>query len=616
MRLKQHRLSRSLARTATAIVRKISVVLATLGVVSILGAFASTAPASAAGQFTSIQSGFSDELYGTASGFFGGVAFAPNADPWVDFCGFGGSPLDRFENATTTPEHGSNVHPLVAGSPFPSNAGCGLTNNPDGFVYSNTGSGATQINASTAAPTGKVFGEPGNVLGITTDPQTNEIVYVAADCRFTATCTIKSVNPGTGESKTFATLSSTDASFVDGIAFDPTGNFLFLSDRAPVFRLTILNRSGGIVQEVPMSSEPDGISFHASAPKFVVTNNTDGTMTRFDFPGEDFTKSPTQSVFASGGFRGDLTQVGPDSCIYVTQDGTRYDDGTVTRNSSIVRICPGFAPPPGVPTPTEVTTSLSGGGQSGEQITVPEGTAVTDHATLSGEHTAKATGTVEYKVFADNECKVLAASAGTVTVSEGKVPPSNPETLPAGTWYWQATYSGDKSNEGSSSKCGAEIEKVEPSCPATPPKINVRWHYSAEGSAGSWSVTREAKCGQTLTMGPQAMEGALKVSPGKKIKAGYDFTLPSNTKPFTVLVTEGKVVFKVRCVSGKAPSESTFTVTLPNQSYSVKGSEWVPSGNQSSPLVYQGEREVPPLCGTGQLSLAEGGTFSARVTIH
>src|SRR5439155_16237922 len=46
--------------------------------------------------------------------------------------------------------------------------------------------------------------------------------------------------------------------------------------------------------------------------------------------------------------------------------------------------------------------------------------------------------------------------------SEGKVPPSNPETLPAGTYYWQATYSGDKTNKGSSSKCGAEVETVEP----------------------------------------------------------------------------------------------------------------------------------------------------------
>jgi uncharacterized repeat protein (TIGR01451 family) len=94
-----------------------------------------------------------------------------------------------------------------------------------------------------------------------------------------------------------------------------------------------------------MTDEPDGIAFHASSPKFVVTNNTDGTMTRFDFPLDNFTLAPVQSPFASGGFRGDLGQVGADGCIYLTQDGTRYDNGTVTTENSLVRVCGGFAPP-------------------------------------------------------------------------------------------------------------------------------------------------------------------------------------------------------------------------------------------------------------------------------
>jgi hypothetical protein len=100
-----------------------------------------------------------------------------------------------------------------------------------------------------------------------------------------------------------------------------------------------------------MSSEPDGISFHATAPKFVVTNNIDGTMTRHDFPGDDYSQPSTQSVFASGGFRGDLSAVGPDGCIYLTQDGVRFDNGTTSGENSLVKICPGFAPPPGIEGP-------------------------------------------------------------------------------------------------------------------------------------------------------------------------------------------------------------------------------------------------------------------------
>src|SRR5262249_29103607 len=137
--------------------------------------------ARAAGQFTFLEPPFTQELFATQPEFMGGVAFAPNGDPWVDFCFPSGSALDRFDSATTVLINGSNVHPRVAGAPFASNAGCGLTNNPDGFLYSNTSGGVVQIDASTGTPTGVVFGAAGNSLGITSDPQTGNLVYVATD---------------------------------------------------------------------------------------------------------------------------------------------------------------------------------------------------------------------------------------------------------------------------------------------------------------------------------------------------------------------------------------------------------------------------------------------------
>jgi hypothetical protein len=145
-------------------------------------------------------------------------------------------------------------------------------------------------------------------------------------------------------------------------------------------------------------------------------------------------------------------------------------------------------------------------------------------------------------------------------------------------------------------------------------KVNFRWHYSANGSSGSWSGTQTGGCPSPLTMGPQAMEGDLKVSPGTTLKAGYDFTVPGNNTSFSVTVTNPQVVFAVACVSGMAPSASTFTVTMPTQSYAVPDSQWYPSGDQSSPLVYQGSIAVPDLCGGGQLRLNQGGTFSASVS--
>jgi hypothetical protein len=145
--------------------------------------------------------------------------------------------------------------------------------------------------------------------------------------------------------------------------------------------------------------------------------------------------------------------------------------------------------------------------------------------------------------------------------------------------------------------------------------VNVRWHYSSGGSAGGWSGTGQCPSNGQISMGPQAMEGDLKVPPGQTINVGYDFTMPGNKSAQTVTFGDAQVVFSnVKCASGATPSASSFTVTMPNQTYTVTNSAWYPSGVQSSPLVYQGSIAAPALCGAGSLRLQQGGTFSAMVS--
>ena len=145
-------------------------------------------------------------------------------------------------------------------------------------------------------------------------------------------------------------------------------------------------------------------------------------------------------------------------------------------------------------------------------------------------------------------------------------------------------------------------------------KINVRWHYSANGSSGSWSGTKSTACdGSVLTIGPQAMEGDLKLAPGTTLTAGYDFTIPGNTTTLTVTFNNPRVVFALRCVSGATPSQSTLTVPMSTSTTTVKDSAWYPSGDQHSPLVYQGSVTVPNVCGGGQVRLDKGGTFTTSV---
>ena len=109
------------------------------------------------------------------------------------------------------------------------------------------------------------------------------------------------------------------------------------------------------------------------------------------------------------------------------------------------------------------------------------------------------------------------------------------------------------------------------------------------------------------------MEGDLKVTPGTTLTAGYDLTSPGNNATFSVTVSNPQVVFVLNCVSGASPSQSTLTLPMPTTAYSVTGSAWVPSGDQSSALVYQGSVVIADVCGGGQVRLNKGEAFSANV---
>jgi hypothetical protein len=136
-----------------------------------------------------------------------------------------------------------------------------------------------------------------------------------------------------------------------------------------------------------------------------------------------------------------------------------------------------------------VTNSLSGEEESGEEINVEEGAAVKDTAALHGEHASTATGTVKYKIYSDSECKDLVAEAGEVTVTSGSVPASSEETLPAGTYYWQAIYSGDSNNPAATSPCDSGVAVV------TEPLTGEEGSYEAEETqipAGQYSANADS----------------------------------------------------------------------------------------------------------------------------
>jgi hypothetical protein len=124
----------------------------------------------------------------------------------------------------------------------------------------------------------------------------------------------------------------------------------------------------------------------------------------------------------------------------------------------------------------------------------------------------------------------------------------------------------------------------------------------------SWALPLLAN---SISMGPQAMEGDLKVSPGTVLRAGYDFTIPGSHPADTVQFANAVVTFHAQC--GTGTGGGTIVVVLSGNSITVppNNSAWFPSGDQSSPSVYEGSLAVPDLCSGGLLRLQSGGTFSA-----
>jgi hypothetical protein len=149
------------------------------------------------------------------------------------------------------------------------------------------------------------------------------------------------------------------------------------------------------------------------------------------------------------------------------------------------------------PNTVTVSTSL-------HDTSILPGQSTFDTATLSGQ-TATAGGTVTYNVYTNNTCTTSAGaglqpSGNPYTVTNGLVPNSDPVTFPsAGTFYWQASYSGDSFNASAKSTCTSEtlIVKTTPSITTTLSASSIPVNGSAHDSSHLTGAT--ATAGGTVT---------------------------------------------------------------------------------------------------------------------
>lgn len=144
-------------------------------------------------------------------------------------------------------------------------------------------------------------------------------------------------------------------------------------------------------------------------------------------------------------------------------------------------------------------------------------------------------------------------------------------------------------------------------------KVNVRFHYAANGSAGGWSATKAVSQTGAVSIGPQAMEGNLRVNPGDTLETGYDFTIPGQHPAAALVFTEAGVTFQALCASGSGGGTIVVGIADANYTDLENSPDWYPSGDQQDASVYQGVTTVPDMCGGGVISLRQGATFNATL---
>jgi len=219
------------------------------------------------------------------------------------------------------------------------NLGFGMTNGTDGYIYANTPSGIYRIDTTSWLATHVT--NTGYYYGIGTLPD-GRIVNTAVGSN-----QVYIYDPSTGSNQ----FLFNEGSFIDDLTTTSDGYIGLASlSRGQV---AIINDNGQLVNRVQVrgytgNGRPDGMAFGNGS---LYTNNTDGSVSRFDFSGPSYTGTATETVVAYSGRYGDLATVGPDGAFYLNVSPVILDNGVASSGYAVVRLSVpgGFDTPPGVP---------------------------------------------------------------------------------------------------------------------------------------------------------------------------------------------------------------------------------------------------------------------------
>src|SRR6202034_756648 len=208
----------------------------------------------------------------------------------------------------------------------------------------------------------------------------------------------------------------------------------------------------------PTGTEVAGASFHDTSTVVGVSGAATGTVT-YSFFADGTSAGPPVSTdaatIAGSGAVPDSTTTGALAAGSYSFEATYGGDAT---NLGGVSACERFVVLPGV-LPALVVSTTTTGLINNTTLVAPTGTEVAgpsfhDTSTVVGASGA-ATGTVTYSFFADGTCAGTPVSTDAVTIAGSGAVPNSTTTgaLAAGSYSFEATYSGDTTYLGGVSAC-------------------------------------------------------------------------------------------------------------------------------------------------------------------
>jgi len=261
-----------------------------------------------------------------------------------------------------------------------------------------------------------------------------------------------------GEGSTSDSIDLVDGSAASGDATVPVGGLsyiahysgdaTYLAGDGPCEPLAAGKLSPTIATTLSDTEVLVGSTVHDSATLSGATSDAGGTVTYTVYSDINCTQNPQDAGTAdvSGG------DVGNSNGIQFNNAGDFYWQAVYSgdaNNNGATSPCQSEILTVGKKSPS-ISTTLSA-------TTGAVGASVHDSSALTGA-TANAGGTVTYTVYTNDSCTDGAIAAGAKTVTNGVPADSNGVTFnAAGTYYWQAVYSGDANNNGATSPCKSEI---------------------------------------------------------------------------------------------------------------------------------------------------------------